>query len=245
LSFSPNKISSVTNGETKRKMHTSVRAYLPLWAVLNSIAINAQDTPTMAPIYLDNKEYFGDMGNVVNVSFPLLQKAFQEPNSTNETSVAGFDWTKPFPGAKISGHQAHLRIARNLPVPEEIVQNSTTTLASLTFSVPKAMMGTDGVPKQMDPSWYICRHIYVSTILQSPAKSEEGKSCASIPPQCAADLKGNLTQGWMTTSDDYPCSGMAYDPIPKACWETFGFARADVIGEYSYLLKLRKLSERY
>jgi hypothetical protein len=113
------------------------------------------------------------------------------------------------------------------------VHNSTTTVASLSFSVPQAMMGKDGVPKAMDPSWYICRHIYGSSKIDPTVGATSDDSCSFIPPRCTADVRGNLTKGWMTTDDSTPCSGLGFDAIPESCWDSFGFVRAEVSGMYT------------
>src|ERR1700761_5194960 len=96
---------------------------------------------------------------------------------------------------------ARLRIAYDVPVPEAVVHNSTTAVASLSFSIPKAMMGTNNLPKSMDPSWAICRHIYISTKIDSLTATSTD-SCSFLPPKCAADVKTSLTKGWMTQDSD-------------------------------------------
>src|ERR1700753_2749497 len=103
--------------------HTTI--CLLLWVAVAVSTVRAQND-VFSPIYVNNIEFLVDSSNVVNISFPALQTALKKPNSTNETSFAGYDWTKPFPSSKIDGHGAHLRVAYDVPIPETVVQNSTT-----------------------------------------------------------------------------------------------------------------------
>jgi hypothetical protein len=207
------------------KMSSFVVSSILLLAALEGHAVSSQ---AMSPIYLDNIEFLSDSGNLANISFPQLKSALATANSTNETTYDGFDWTKAFPGSKISGHKSHLRIAYNQAISTAQVDNSTTAVSSLTFSVPGSMLD-NGTPKAMDPTWTICRHIYVSSIANATAGT--GDSCGFLAPQCVTDLKGTLTQGWMTTDNSTLCSGLTFDAIPASCVGTFGFARADVAGK--------------
>lgn len=116
------------------------------------------------PIYIDNAVFLANASNIVKVSLPVLQAGLQQPNPSDSATVDGFDWTRPFPGETISGHEAHLRVAYDVPIPEDVVENSTTAVTSLAFSISDSMMQSDkNIAKAMDPSWYICRHFFIGT----------------------------------------------------------------------------------
>ncbi|KAF2664290.1 hypothetical protein BT63DRAFT_460595 [Microthyrium microscopicum] len=214
------------------RLNVAIHLFLQASTLRTTIA---QDN-LLAPLYIDNVEFLAASSNLANVSFPILQTALKSPNATNESFFTGYDWTKPFPGSAIDGHGAHLRVAFDIPIPDNILENATTAVSSLTFSIPNKMSGNDGAPTAMDPSWYICRHIFVTDKVNHTTVGKGGDSCGFLTSECKEDLKGNLTQGWMKTDDSTPCSGLALDPIPQSCIGSFGFARADVIAfDSSYM----------
>jgi hypothetical protein len=140
----------------------------------------------------------------------------------------------------LTERKARLRIAYDVPIPEDVVHNSTTAVSSLSFSVPTVMMGSNGLPKPMEPSWTLCRHIYVSDKIKATgkatgkatAKATTSDSCSFLPPACSKDVKDNLTKNWWKTDPNYPCSELGFDAIAESCQDTFGLARADVIGMF-------------
>ena len=134
----------------------------------------------LAPIYLDNIEFTGNDSNLIEISYDALKKAVASPASVSAASADGFDWTKPYPGEKIAGHKMYLTVARDVPLPESIVENSTTTVTSLTFSIPDSMMAGSDTPAHMDPSWYICRSILVGVKSESQTAVENGKGCGFL-----------------------------------------------------------------
>jgi len=211
---------------------------------LAAVGVIAQDPDgnPRAYIYTDAVEYQSDDSNLNNVSLPLMQIGLWHPNATANATMSGFDWTKPFPGAAISGHAAHLRVAYDVALPSDVVQNSTTTVTSLTFSVPDAMMAGAGTPAVMDPSWYICRYFYVSS--NPNITSPVDPMCGFLGSQCLADLRAAMTAGWGSLNDDYPgymCAGLSLEIIPESCSGTFGVARADITGKSScYIFAIRR-----
>ncbi|POR35822.1 Uncharacterized protein TPAR_03985 [Tolypocladium paradoxum] len=187
----------------------------------------------LSPVYVDNVEFFVNASNIIYIPFANVSTAFNTPASVNKTSVPGFGWTKPFPGSSVKdGHEVHLTVAHDVPVPEHIVQNSTTALSSLTFSIPGSMSGKDG-PLPMDPSWYICRHIFISTKPQARQAVERGDNCGFLSDKCHADLRSSLTKNWGEADDLVMCSSLAFDPIPESCRDSYGHARQDVMGSNS------------
>ncbi|KAJ5773845.1 hypothetical protein N7457_008741 [Penicillium paradoxum] len=203
--------------------------------LLTSLCTNpaeARVNTTMSPIYIDNDEYFMNGSNIGSVAFSDIQAAFKSPNLTDEVTFSGYDWTKPFPGSAISGFKTHLRVAYDVPISGDVVEDATTALTSLTYSIPESMMQSDGtLPKPVDPSWYICRHIFVGT---KPKISDKiDSACDFLGSECITDLKSSLTKDWMNVTPEVPCSGLGFDPIPSSCRKIFGFARMDVLGQYT------------
>ncbi|KAE8162608.1 hypothetical protein BDV40DRAFT_264728 [Aspergillus tamarii] len=115
-----------------------------------------------------------------------------------------------------------------MPLSESIVQNATTVLSSLTFGIPDSM-SSSGQPLAMDPSWYICRHVFISTKPEVKLAVEGSSKCDFLSQACQADLTTSLTQDWGKAADGTMCSALGFDPIPRSCQESFGFARQDVM----------------
>jgi len=207
----------------------SLAAVASCLAVAHASTINANTQP-FSLIYTDNQEYLADFGgNVNNISFPLLQQATLRPNATDNTTFTGYDWTAPYPGKAVAGHSVHLRTAYDIPLPDSVVWNASTTVTSLTFGVPDALMAKPGTPKAMDPSWYICRHIFVSALTNI---TKPDHACNFLGAQCKADLTTQLTGNWGVEDPSTMCAGLAFDSLPASCVNTFGIARMDVIGMY-------------
>lgn len=111
------------------------------------------------------------------------------------------------------------------------MQNATTVLSSLTFGVPGGLL-SGGQPKTMDPSWYVCRHIFISTSADVKKAVDGGDNkCGFLPSACASNLKKSLTANW-GADDNTMCSAFVFDNIPESCFDTFGKARQDVMGMY-------------
>lgn len=137
-------------------------------------------------------------------------------------------WTQPYPGSGSNeGFTVQLSVAQDVPIPEDLVQNATTAASSLTFGVPGALQG-----EAMHDSWYICRHIFISTsdTARDYTKNRQG-SCGFLSDECVADLRSSLTAGWGEESDEAMCSALTFDAIPETCVDSFGPARQDVIGK--------------
>lgn len=200
---------------------------------LIATATLAQD-PNSGPwayLYEDNVGYVANASNIMSMSLPLLQTRLEAPNATDVANVSGFDWTQPYPGSAIQGHMAHLRVAYDVATPEDVAVNSTSTVTSLTYSIPDSMMDS-GADVSMDSSWYVCRHIYISSNSNITASATDplDHTCGFLGDQCLADLQGNLTVNWGTYTSGYMCSSLTFTPIPASCWDTFGFTRATVNG---------------
>ncbi|KAJ8058601.1 hypothetical protein OCU04_012778 [Sclerotinia nivalis] len=179
-------------------------------------------------VYLHNTDYIANASNVVEASWADLAVAFQTPSETNSAAYSGFDWTKPFPGTPLKGFGAHLRIVNDTPFSNTTVYNQSTEVTAITSSIPDLLMGSDGVPLDMDSSWYICQHYLVSTLPDPTHPNDE--SCGFLPEQCQADLKADLTTPWGKLDLTIPCSGLALDTIPNSCEENLGMIHADVLG---------------
>ncbi|GAM42378.1 hypothetical protein TCE0_044f16297 [Talaromyces pinophilus] len=115
-----------------------------------------------------------------------------------------------------------------MALPESIVENATTVLSSLTFGIPDSM-SSGGQPLPMDPSWYICRHVFISTKPEAKLAVDGGSKCGFLSETCQADLKASLTQDWGNAADGTMCSALGFDAIPPSCQNSFGFARQDVM----------------
>ncbi|KAL7943801.1 hypothetical protein V8C42DRAFT_358984 [Trichoderma barbatum] len=93
-------------------------------------------------------------------------------------------------------------------------------------------MKSNGQALPMDPSWFICRHIFIATDLAMQQSAARGK-CGTLSKTCTDDLRSVLTKDWGKVNDDYMCSGLMFDPIPESCISTFGFSRQDVLAANS------------
>ncbi|KAB8256150.1 hypothetical protein BDV32DRAFT_153585 [Aspergillus pseudonomiae] len=181
-----------------------------------------------SPVYIDYNELFINSSNILAVPYENVTAAFKTPVSIYSTAVDGFDWTQPYPGSRKDGHTAYLEIAQEMPLSESIVQNSTTVLSSLTFGIPNSM-SSGGQPLAMDPSWYICRHVFISTKPEAKLAVDSGSKCDFLPCTCQDDLRTSLTQDWGKAANGTMCSALGFDPIPPSCQGSFGFARQDVM----------------
>ncbi|UNI22489.1 hypothetical protein JDV02_008375 [Purpureocillium takamizusanense] len=181
----------------------------------------------LSPVYLDNIDNFLNASNVIQIPYSDFGKAA----TINTASIDGYDWTKPFPGSAVEGHEAHLYVTRDVPVPDDLSKNSTTTVSALTFSIPASMTNSSArLPVDMDPSWYICRHLFVSTNEQARKSVAEGNNCDFLDDTCRLDLINSLTRRWGKEDGPVMCSARAADSIPASCYDSFGHSRQDVIG---------------
>ncbi|KAE8365721.1 hypothetical protein BDV27DRAFT_156603 [Aspergillus caelatus] len=181
-----------------------------------------------SPVYIDYNEFFINSSNILAVPYEDVTAAFRTPVANYSTAIDGFDWTQPYPGSRRDGHMTYLEIAQEMPLSASIVENATTVLSSLTFGIPDSM-SSGGQPLAMDPSWYICRHVFISTRPEAKLAVDGGSKCDFLSQACQADLKTSLTQDWGKAAEGTMCSALGFDPIPPSCQETFGFARQDVM----------------
>lgn len=201
-----------------------------LFAFMDS-SIAASDT---AYIYLNNTDYIANSSNVVAASWPAIQAGFATPNQSDVANFSGLDWTKSYPGSTIAGFQAHLRIANDVAFPSTgPAANASTNIAALSYGIPDSLMGSDGLPKGMDSSWFICQHYFIST-LPDPTQAVE-HDCSFLPAQCQADLKSSLVTQWGAYQSDTGsmCGGLTYDVVTPSCQESLGPIRADVLGKFN------------
>ncbi|KAH8664682.1 hypothetical protein BX600DRAFT_437216 [Xylariales sp. PMI_506] len=206
-----------------------VRSVAVLRLLTSSVQAQSTATDATSNIYLDNGDYIANASNVVQISWPALEAGFSSPNETDSASFDGFDWTKPYPGTPLAGFAAHLRIADDVAWPDTVGDNQTTAASAITYSVPSALMGADGVPLSPDPSWYICQHYFVSTWPDPTLAIDH--SCGFLTSQCLADLRSNLTEFWgLRGNPTIPCSGMVFDTVPATCQGALGLVTADVLG---------------
>lgn len=78
---------------------------------------------------------------------------------------------------------AYLEVSHEMPLPASVVENATTVLSSLTFEIPDSMRsGVRALP--MDPSWYICRHIFISTKPEVKQAVDGDGKCNFLPHTC-------------------------------------------------------------
>ncbi|KAE8378398.1 hypothetical protein BDV26DRAFT_292215 [Aspergillus bertholletiae] len=179
------------------------------------------------PFYIDNDEYFIRSDNLLSVPMENVTAAFKTPYSVQSTPIDGFDWTKSYPGSRIDGHTAYLEVSQEMPISESIVQNATTVLSALTFSIPESM-SSGKQPRAMDSSWYICHHIFISTKPEVKSAVDSGQNCDFLSEECQNDLRTSLTKDWGTAAEDTMCSALGFDAIPMSCHDSFGYARQDV-----------------
>ncbi|GFF60245.1 levanase [Aspergillus udagawae] len=181
-----------------------------------------------SPIYRDYGEFFMNSSNILAVPYGSVTAAFKAPVAVHSTAIDGFDWTQPYPGSHRDGHTAYLEVAQEMPLSASIVENATTVLSSLTFGIPDSM-SSGGQPLAMDPSWYICRHVFISTKPEAKQAVDGGSKCGFLSQACQADLKTSLTQDWGKAADGTMCAALGFDPIPLSCQDSFGLARQDVM----------------
>lgn len=202
---------------------------LVLFTLVSALLARGEPGQSVAYMYLDDVEYMAASSNVVPMSLSTLEEAFVQTKPSDSSGFSGYDWTQPFPGEAIDGFDAHLRIAYDVPVPDSVVQNSTSTVTALTFSNPPSMMGETNVTKPMDPSWFICQHLFVS---EKPGTTGGiDHNCGFLPPTCLQDLKSGLTEDWGKSDPSTPCSGQVFDAVPLSCQDALGVSRADVLGK--------------
>ncbi|KAK2033986.1 hypothetical protein LX32DRAFT_660138 [Colletotrichum zoysiae] len=190
-------------------------------------AVRAQET---SYIHFDNSPYLANASNVVEFSWPSLKAALASPNRSDVASYNGFDWTQPYPGTPLSGFSTHLRIADDLAFPDSVTtENVRTNVASISYGIPPPLMNSDGFPKGMDSSWYICQHYFVSTV-PDPTK-EVDHDCSFLPKQCQQDLKSSLVKKWGTFMSETGamCGANALELITPSCRDALGLVRADVL----------------
>ena len=188
------------------------------------------------PVYLDNTPIFANLSNFIEIPFGSITKSFAKPYSTNITYIDGYDWTQPYPGVSIphgdsnnATHAVHLTVALDVPIPGDVIDNSTTALGSLTFSVPDSLQ-SGGKLKPMDDSWFICRHLFVSTTDTAKKGVESGQGCNFMPDQCLSDIRTKLTSDWGKNDEHFMCASLTFDAIPQSCVDTFGQSRSDMYG---------------
>ncbi|PKK42489.1 hypothetical protein CI102_13623 [Trichoderma harzianum] len=182
-----------------------------------------------APVYLDNTEFFMNSSNIVNLSWPKVSEAFVKPLTSHIISFPGYDWTEPYPGKSFveEGHTMGLMISDDFFMNETAGNKLTTVLTGLTFNIPKGMK-SNGKALPMHPSWYICRHIFISTNA-AMKKSGDKNTCDALPSDCKNDLAAALTNDWGYKNEDFMCSQRIADSIPQSCVGTFGFSRQDIL----------------
>ncbi|KAL7902431.1 hypothetical protein HDV63DRAFT_410161 [Trichoderma sp. SZMC 28014] len=182
----------------------------------------------VSPIYIDYGEFFLNHSNILTVPYDSILTAFKTPVTINSSAIEGYDWTQSYPGSHTHGHMAYLDVSLEMPLPASVVENATTVLSSLTFEIPDSMQ-SGGRALPMDPSWYICRHIFISTKPEVKQAVKGDGKCNFLPHTCQVDLKTSLTQNWGKADNDTMCSALGLSAIPPSCRDTFGFARQDVM----------------
>lgn len=224
-------------------MVRSSAQFLQLLSVLalSSSGVQADNHDEVAYIYFDNITYLANSSNVFKIAWQPLEKAFQAPNQSDRAVWEGFDWTKPYPGSPLAGFTTHLRIADDIPVglPDDYVplfptedSKVVTNVASLTFAVPPSLVGPEGLRKEMDPSWEICQHYYVSSV--PDASHGVQHDCAFLPEQCRTDLISGVVDKWGEYYEELGamCGDIAFGSIPSSCQDALGYITSDVLCEY-------------
>jgi hypothetical protein len=206
--------------------------HLLLWVYLNTRGVNAKEDTTL--LYWENIPELVYTKNQHEVPLSTFQSSLKVPNVSTETFFDGFDLTQPFPGTKLSGYKAHLRVAYDFPISDDQVDNSTTAITSITFGAPSSMIGKDGNIKPMDPSWQVCRTTFVSLLKNQTDAAKSDDTCNFLSPKCISDLKAELTENWMGVKwqTKFLCSVLPDHPIPKSCEEFFGKAVSEVRGMF-------------
>ncbi|EGR47994.1 uncharacterized protein TRIREDRAFT_108348 [Trichoderma reesei QM6a] len=184
-------------------------------------------SPLKTPVFLNNGEFFMEQSNVIQMNWPNVSDAFTKPVAMASASFSGWDWTRPWPGGDVvDGHSVHLTVAPEVLTDPAVVVDATTVLSSLTFGIPDSMM-SGGKALPMDPSWYICRHVFITTKPEAKKSADGGESCGFLEQACLDDLTTLLASGWGTADNNTMCAQLTFDPIPKSCGDSFGYARQD------------------
>lgn len=138
-----------------------------------------------------------------------------------------FPRTWPWPGGDIvDGHSVYLTVAPEVLTDPAVVVDATTVLSSLTFGIPHSMV-SGGKALPMDPSWYICRHVFITTKPETKKSADGGDGCGFLEQACLADLESILSNDWGKTDNNTMCAQLAFDPLPESCGSSFGYARQD------------------
>ncbi|EHK43109.1 hypothetical protein TRIATDRAFT_34746 [Trichoderma atroviride IMI 206040] len=184
-------------------------------------------SPFTTPAFLDNGEFFMDQGNVIQMNWPNVSDAFSTHVAMASASFPGWDWTRPWPGGDmVDGHSVHLTVAPEVLTDPAVVVDATTVLSSLTFGIPDSMV-SGGKALPMDPSWYICRHVFITTKPEAKKSADRGHGCGFLEQACLDDLEFILSNGWGKTDNNTMCAQLAFDPLPESCGSSFGYARQD------------------
>lgn len=189
---------------------------------------HASKARLISPIFVDYVEFFMSGSNLIEVPYDDVKDAFEKHVAASSQGLSGFDWTHPYPGSPIDGHKVYLEIAREMNLSPSIVENATTVLSSLTFDIPDSMRA-GSQPLNMDPSWYICQHIFISTSMKAKESVDGGENCNFLSQQCKSDLTDILTTTWGKEANGTMCAALSLDPIPQSCEDSFGFARQNVL----------------
>lgn len=182
-----------------------------------------------SPVYLDAITFFPNTSNILILPPVNVTKAFNAPVASALDQFSGYDWSKPFPATKLDGFQTHLTVASEVNINETLAQNASTVLTSITFDAP-ASLRNGGKPVAMDPSWYICRHIFITTKPSAKEGAKKDSTCGFLSDACRKDLRQSLTGNWGKAVNGSMCSALMYDPIPQSCFDTFGYSRQDAWG---------------
>ncbi|KAH9203510.1 hypothetical protein DL95DRAFT_418984 [Leptodontidium sp. 2 PMI_412] len=118
---------------------------------------------TRSPYYLTDGQFFMNGSNIISGNWNNISNTFLTPVATHSTPITGYDWTKPFLGSALSGYNVNLTISQEMHISEDIVEDATTVLSSLTFGTPESIMLDQAQPKPMDQSWFVCHHVFIST----------------------------------------------------------------------------------
>ena len=81
-----------------------------------------------------------------------------------------------------------------MQISEDIVEDATTVLSSLTFGTPASIMIDQMQPKAIDQSWFVCRHVFISTKPEVKKAVDSSAACSFLPSTYQTDLKTSLTQ---------------------------------------------------
>jgi hypothetical protein len=215
-------------------MFTTVVAFLTLSLHISG-TISAEQSFLTALTISDNSESLaGKSAWEEYPSEPL--RLLRTPNISTTYNYKGYDWTEPYPGQEVNGHQIHFRVAYDVPIPETLGKNSSTAITSITYSVPDSMMAKDDEAKSIHPSWYICRTVWVSLHRNVPASLKKDGSCDYLPNECIATLQKRLVHDWMEQKT-HSCSVPSGAALPESCMKDFGIGTAWTLGPSNPLIK--------